>query len=576
MDKLYVLVKEHFPQFVQADYPVFVRFVQEYYKWVEQQQSVGKIEDVVDVDNTPEQFVQYFRNQLDVYGIYSNVDPFDSKYLKTIREIYTAKGSEQALVHLLKVVYNTDAVVTYPSKNILRASDGRWEQESFITINIVFGQLPQTINEIYAVFGLNKEFIPITRYDVIEVDRIRFYYQATRNLALQIDQEIQIIQNGVVVCVGKIVSSPNRLEIQNGGADWQLGQVVVFPGSVKNTIARVTSVSNTGAITGIEILEYGFVHSENDSIVVSSYPAKPVGATYDLDVQIASEDPLAYNYTLTIFDYIDGATDKAQGIKSGILSSSYFLENYVEASYFGSVAFEIGTSLAPALPDFYSPITVERWLASRATLTYKFAPITTMKGRWTDDSGQISNESIRLQDNYYYQQYSYVIESDVSQSEYNVLNQTLHPAGMKAFATYSLFEEIEFDINIETTFPFITIDVLDVVETDDSAAKLIIKPREDDSNFATDSIVNKTLIKERDEEVEFTDIVAKEVTAVLQDQAEFTDLTSLGFVKQIVDTVEAVQLETSTDYNDEFLGDGYFSEDYVEPGQPASLTVEIT
>ena len=56
------IVSKTIPEFVNDDYPLFVQFLKTYYKWIDNTQ-INSIENVVDIDNTLESFIQYFRKE---------------------------------------------------------------------------------------------------------------------------------------------------------------------------------------------------------------------------------------------------------------------------------------------------------------------------------------------------------------------------------------------------------------------------------------------------------------------------------------------------------------------------------
>jgi len=65
-------------------------------------------------------------------------------------------------------------------------------------------------------------------------------------------------------------------------------------------------------------------------------------------------------------------------------------------------------------------------------------------GRFTDSRGFLS-WNMRLQDNYYYQEYSYVIKSQRGLQVYrDIVKNVLHPAGSKLFGQINLQDEIDF------------------------------------------------------------------------------------------------------------------------------------
>lgn len=494
MNKLHLIVRDQFPEFVREDYPVFVAFVEAYYKWIDEQ-SVGKIEDVADLDTTPEQFVQYFRTQLDAFGLFNKATPFNNLYLQKIKQIYTAKGSEQALVNILRLSRLADTEIKYPSQYILKASDGKWQQDCFITVDRVFGTLPTNVTSFYVNYQYTNIRVTVKKVVQISANKIRLYYKQSANVSITLGQLISINDNaGTTVYSGRVAKSPSYLQVVKGGQNWQLGQVIIVPGSVINTVARVAEIDNTGAVVRVEILEHGYSHTENQLVTVSPYPNKPLGSSYSISSELISINPVAYQHTLDVYDYTDGADERTIGIMSGIGYGSYFLENYVHPTYTGEEVIDVSSIAVQPEAGVESDITMEQWLASRATFRYIFEPVANLKGHWSDEAGQISNQSIRLQDNYYYQQYSYDVETTANPKDYIDLANNIHPSGMKMFTTYSLVKDLEITPIAETTFPFIKLDLLDVSTINDARVKHIVKPRED-SAYPLDIIESKHVDK---------------------------------------------------------------------------------
>ena len=498
MSKLPLIVAKQFPEFVQSEYPVFVEFVKAYYRWLDTQQI--KYSDLVDIDNTEAEFVKYFRQRLDVYGLLDSTIPFDVRYIKNIKEIYASKGSEEALIYLLRVVRGAETEIQYPSEQILRASDGRWVQESFITLKTIFGSI-ETLDQWDFSYDCKcagrQQPIPVTRTVVIDPFTIRFYFQRRSSITTFVGQRINVFSStGVLLYTGQIVPSPTSVSVINGGKAWQLGQVIVIPGTVKNTVARVAEVDSNGSILRVEIVDFGFKHADRQSLTASPYPVKPHGSAYDIVSEIIGVNPPAYRHTLTVNDYTDGIEENVTGVMSGTFIGSYFLEDYVSPNYNGELVFEVLSTQTPTIETPFTDLTIEEWLASRATLALNFSDRGILKGRWVDDRGQVSNEFIKLEDNFYYQQFSYVIDSTENPTSYIELARNIHPVGLKLFTNYNLAETIELIPSVETSFPFVNIDLLDVSVVDaEITGKRIYKPRVDQVEISEDhySTVDKYL-----------------------------------------------------------------------------------
>lgn len=523
MTTLYTIVKEQFPEFVQSDYPAFVEFVQSYYKWMEIQ-SAGKVEDIVDVDavayvvtitqylsaidiadfsqsivvgqtsgaraavktavagdpnnlyvdyltkdvqfaaneiatiegtsiqcrigtstSTASSFVKYFKQQLDVFGIFDQASPYSTRYLKNIKEIYSSKGSEQSLTFLLETIHGVAATIRYPSENILRASDGKWTQLQHFTVQRFQGSAPTTPpTQVYVQVGNTNTRVVVDHCEFLTDTIVRIFFN--QPLILTVGQVVFIPTGDSIECAARVIENTAYVEIEDGGSEWQLGQLIVFQGTVKDTIARVSDTDPaTGRIKHIQILEFGWLHDVDQSVSV--------------------------------------------------------------------------------LPSPTSNISTE------ATLTLKVGVLGKMPGRWADASGQISNQEIRLEDNKYYQQFSYDIESTTNPTVYSGLAKTVHPAGLALFSTYILERTIAITPIVVTTYPYKTVGVFDIVVVDDSVMPFIfIKNSLQSTAYAEDDI-SKTLAKYLPEEdtvsVVSEDTASSVVTGVTYDSEEYFEVPVL-------------------------------------------------
>jgi hypothetical protein len=122
--KLSSVVSRQIPEFIREDYPTFVAFVESYYKYL-QDQGVD-LSAVKDIDQTLDQFIVEFKRQLahNLPAIQG-----DERFILTkIKDQYLAKGSEASYKLLFRLLFGKKVELTYPGTQMLRASDGRWNQ----------------------------------------------------------------------------------------------------------------------------------------------------------------------------------------------------------------------------------------------------------------------------------------------------------------------------------------------------------------------------------------------------------------------------------------------------------------
>ena len=130
------LVPTQVPEFVREDYPTFVAFIQAYYEYLDL--SGVDLTSLRDLDSTLDEFIQHFKNEL-AANMPANLEIDDRFLLEHIKNHYLAKGSEQSFKFLFKLLYNKTVQVGYPGTQMLRCSDGRWQQDVSLFIKVTTG-----------------------------------------------------------------------------------------------------------------------------------------------------------------------------------------------------------------------------------------------------------------------------------------------------------------------------------------------------------------------------------------------------------------------------------------------------
>jgi hypothetical protein len=128
-NSLAYLIANQVPDYVRAEFPQFVLFLEKYYEFLDQDGEANNVllnaSSFSDINNTLDAFVPSFREQ------YLQMFPKDSlitdrRLIKFIREFYEAKGSEESILFIFRTFFNEHVDIIYPSKFVLKASDGVW------------------------------------------------------------------------------------------------------------------------------------------------------------------------------------------------------------------------------------------------------------------------------------------------------------------------------------------------------------------------------------------------------------------------------------------------------------------
>lgn len=145
--KVSSVVPKQVPEFVREDNTQFIAFLEAYYEFLEQTEK-RNLESTRDIDDTLDTFVQYFRNELLAQVPISALS--DKRFLaKQINDVYRSKGTIKSYEFLFRILFNETPELYFPKTDMLRVSDGKWDQRVVIrtieTTGNAFNLIGQTI-----------------------------------------------------------------------------------------------------------------------------------------------------------------------------------------------------------------------------------------------------------------------------------------------------------------------------------------------------------------------------------------------------------------------------------------------
>jgi len=291
--KISLLIQDQLPDFVQADYPAFINFIKAYYEWMEQTTGVTystrKLLDYADVDETTDEFLQYFKTKFLPY-FPENILSDKAKLIKTIREFYQKKGSEESLQFLFRVLYNQEISISYPKENILKASDGKWYVPQVFKLTSSNTSPSLDLTNLKKRRGLGTEsssscviesayktIDPITNQEIFEiyVSNVNRKFLNGENLEIS-----YVAANGSIVYLFSetIIGSLSKVEIDpnNRGLTYKSGDPVVINGGLSaiNPVKAIATVGDvtSGQIQSISVVKggYGFRVYANSLINIAN------------------------------------------------------------------------------------------------------------------------------------------------------------------------------------------------------------------------------------------------------------------------------------------------------------------
>jgi len=312
-NKISNLINSQVPFFVRNDHQNFVRFLEAYYEFLEQNGGLvdrsKNLRSYQDIDRSLGDFEQQLYNTY-LKLIPNNVIVDKRLLLKNVKDFYQSRGSEKSIRFLLNILYGDESVeFYYPKKDVLRASDGKWYvQRSLRLSNLQVNGVANT-----SLLGLNKfvnrSIRGNTSNATATVDRIdRFFEKGTRVDELSIINILGDFVNGEQifsvfddeggikpVTANVFGTSLGSIIVTNGGSNYLIGQhPTVESDTGTGANVRIDRVS-TGNIAFIAVTEGGAGYQNNIYTLITGGGGSGANAQVCLVADDRSVHPNSYN-----------------------------------------------------------------------------------------------------------------------------------------------------------------------------------------------------------------------------------------------------------------------------------------
>lgn len=326
--KISNFVRSQFPQFYNEEGETFILFVKAYYEWLEQEGNVTtqarSLQNYRNIDTTLDEFLIFFQKKY-LYGIPANIISDKRFLLKHIQDVYRSKGSVQGMKLLFRLLYNEEAEVYLPGRDVLRASAGTWVLPKYVELSRS-SEFKKMIG--MPVIGVSSKTTALIESIVEESYNSDTIYIAHLSNILPTGGDFLIGEKITLagtendaITVSKapsVLGSLAYLDITSGGKDFEVGDVLKI--STRDVLGkqssygveglvRVTEVTKGKGTIDFNIVSGGIGFSANASTFFYKNGGTGSGASFKVGVLVSTE-LTTYNTDL-ICDYANltiGAT----------------------------------------------------------------------------------------------------------------------------------------------------------------------------------------------------------------------------------------------------------------------------
>lgn len=438
------LVASQLPEFVREDNQNFVAFIEAYYEYL-QNVDGNDLKTLGDLDTTLESFIKYFKKEVAVNFPQPVVN--ERFLLQHMKDHYLAKGSEASFKFLFRVLFDKDVTLEYPSRQMLRASDGRWNQDVSIFARVNAGDPDSIIGRVVDVVTPNRIIrLQIDRRQYVEVEIDRIVEIADGIYEFFIDRKFfgDIAPGDRIryqdTFDATILATTSKVTVQQKGKRFKLGDLYeIKNGDGAGSILKVSGINDTGGINSIEFVKYGINYTGDFTATILPLGGQSATSAGSTALTIGGASP---NFNVSFSETTNGFFE--QGI---INNSDYNTTGYWDGTYVGDIVREFFVDNKYTILDPDEPAIIKITLGSLAKYP----------GYYTSNLGFL-DDAIYIQDSKFYQAFSYVIKIDEKLEAYRSAVKTLiHPAGMALFGEYDIRNEFDTGTSLTSMLRFLVL-----------------------------------------------------------------------------------------------------------------------
>lgn len=433
------LLDRYVPSFVKDEYPLFYEFIETYYEWCQQNNKfvpwniLKNIQDWNDVDNTIDEFINYFKNE------YINLPDTEDwqLYIKHYKEIYNSKGSTKSLKFFMKLLTGLDVSITYPNRYLMKSSDGIYRSYKIIYCdkdnNINYNEYIST-QVSGATSGTTGTVEKIEIYD----NYIKLYLSNVSGKGF-VEENIKF-NNGVAFNTRANLTITD-IQIIDGGNNYQVDEEVILENN-PNIKCKITNVKS-GKLDEIQLVDGGSGYKVGDCLV---FDCKRTNEYYSLPwVEVSEVDDkgvirnIKLHYSgyglLTVPNVISVISDSGIGAQFECISRDAGEINKIDITYPDLIVSSDISNIEILTEDG-----INANLAANTAVVVNELP-------YYYKSGSFLSDIFKLQDSYYYQEYSYVlnIAGNILDEFKEIFKTIIHPAGFIYFTNTILENYIKLN-----------------------------------------------------------------------------------------------------------------------------------
>ena len=415
--KLQTAVTKQLPEFIREDYTTLTAFIKAYYEYLESVDA-RDIEDLRNVDKTVYEYLIYINNEIGFLNAPDltivNIDP--RLILRKTKQAFIAKGTEDSYKFLFRLFFNKTVDIRYPWDEVLKTSDGKWNQDTSLFIQVTTGDIFTIVGNRVTIVGVNTNL-------KVYADKVTHVRDGIYELFIDKSFYGQIQIGDTInfgAFSGTVIPTTVKYEIQFAGSGYKVGDIITNNITIGSTIVKqvlkVTKVNSAGGVVVVSTVKFGYGFNA-DFLITAIRNTTPI-----INSTISITKNGINRYIAKDSSKLDSYNEVGTIINTNVWAGSY------------SNPFYAGTLLNGFNAETSNLID----MTTVAIIKCVVGAIARYQGYYTATDGFL-DDIVKIQDSKFYQKYSYVLVANERLVDYKTyIKSFIHPAGIALFAEYQL------------------------------------------------------------------------------------------------------------------------------------------
>jgi hypothetical protein len=262
-------VRHQFPDFYKQEGANFVQFVKAYYEWEETRSKTRKLLEYRDVDTTPDDMLEHFRNKY-MSGVPKQILGDKRLLQKHVLDLYNSKGSIEGVRLVFRLLFNTEIEYYVPAVDIFKPDNSEWFEPRYFEVSKIDTNYLFESKNITGRTSRAKAIVE--NYERRAFDGRLFDLLFVSNISGTFLPGEAITFEGIDIAEPVILGSVDHVVINSSTPGFVVGEEVSITSPVDGRYfeGMVSAANNSGVgIINFAIANGGFGYTTNSTITIT-------------------------------------------------------------------------------------------------------------------------------------------------------------------------------------------------------------------------------------------------------------------------------------------------------------------